>query len=315
MNLPDLAKAVIEASQSRISKGQPQALNRVSSAGDPCERSLVFARTRWEDRPPTEPGLKLIFDGGNMIEDFAIDQLRQAGLHPEKQNSYFTWRELELTGHIDVFVRPNGKGESYPVEIKSMASWIWDSVSSMEDMLGSSKPWILKYPAQLLLYMLMSKKQYGAFFLVNKQNFRPKCIWVDLYDWMDYSEELCAKLERVNAHIKEGTLPEQINDAEACQYCDWLHICLPEIRNTPLEFSDDPRLVADLDRFMELKPYKSEYEKLDKKLKPRLEGVEKAVIGDYLITGKWHAGKAAQPEGQPYWMKKIVSLAEAEATE
>ena len=50
---------------------------------------------------------------------------------------------------------------------------------------------------------------------------------------------------------------------------------------------DDQQLAAMLDRLDELKPYVDEYKQIDNELKKILEGKEKLLVGNWMITGKW----------------------------
>lgn len=312
-NLPDFGAIIMERAAARI-KVYPHASNRASEVGHECERFLVLSRTSWQEKKPINPTLQRIFDLGNLIEYGVLKDLADAGITFIEQQRSFQDKGLQLTGHIDGKVMV--ENATFPAEVKGLAHNTWQTFPDFavwtpesqgwRDMINHNRPWIRKYPGQLTMYMYLDNKEYGVFLLFSKQTFEPKCIWIEL-DY-EYAESLVQKLERVNAHIEADTLPEQINDAEMCIDCDFFHICLPEIRRTALDFSDDPELEQMIARWQELAPMKSEYEAIDKKLKKRLEGCEKAVIGDYLITGKLVERKGYAVEPSSYWQKKIARL-------
>ncbi len=307
--LPDLGKAIMEQAEKRI-KISPQNNNRASQAGAECERSLVLSRTRPLDRKPHDPTLQRIFDLGNLIEYGALRDLGEAGITVVNQQRFFDDKRLQTTGHIDGDVmveRPDGKHIGYPLEIKGLVHHTWLALNEFSDFLTHRSPWIRKYPAQLTLYMYLEGKEWGCFLLFSKQTFEPKCIWIPL-DY-DYAESLLQKLERVNKHVADGTLPEQIDDAEMCAACDFFNVCLPEIKRDAITIDDDPELAEMIERWYALKPSKSEYDKLDKLLKKTIAEHEKALVGDFLITGKWVDRKGYVVEDSRYWKSKIVPLA------
>jgi hypothetical protein len=62
---------------------------------------------------------------------------------------------------------------------------------------------------------------------------------------------------------------------------------MTEDKFTPAEMQRDAELAAALDRFHELKPLSKEYDELGKFIGQVVNGKEKLMIGDYIITGKW----------------------------
>jgi CRISPR/Cas system-associated exonuclease Cas4 (RecB family) len=310
----DIAKKVIEYKHSKI-KEYPRHVNRASDAGHPCERYLVLCRTNWQDKTLISVETQFIFDGGNMIEELAIKELRDAGVEVIEQQRAFEWKEIELTGHIDGKVLIPDEG-IFPLEIKGLAGYGGlepdeKGYFHIQQFLKSSKSWVRKYAAQMTLYLMMDEnEEEGIFYIKNKPTFYPISGRLRL-DY-DYAEQLVKKLERVNAHVKAGTLPDQIDDVEECQHCDFYHICLPEIRRDALEITTDPELQKQIDEWMALKPTVSEFKKLDDILKKKLTGTEKAIVGDYLITGKEIPRKGYTVEDTTYWQRKIVPLVQVQ---
>lgn len=303
-NFPDIITPVFEAKKRRI-KSYPQRVNRASECGHPCERYLVLSRTNWQDRVLHGPELQFIFEGGNMIEEMAIRELQEAGFQVIEQQRAFEWPALELTGHLDAKIIY--EHNAYPIEIKGLNHQDFEKLNSIQDFHNSTKSWIKKYPAQLMMYLLNTGHELGAFYLKDKLTFRPKVVWVEL-DY-DYTEQIVQKLERVNQHIKDGTRPDPIDDPELCQDCSFQHICLPDIKQQAIEIQgDDSELVPKLNRRAELEAAYREYQALDKEIKKAIEGKEKAIIGDYLITGKWVNRAGYTVEASRYWLPKIGRL-------
>jgi hypothetical protein len=112
----------------------------------------------------------------------------------------------------------------------------------------------------------------------------------------------------VGKHVAEGTLPPTINDASVCQYCGFLHVCLPEIKQKELEFIDDPDFETKLLRRDEIASLKKEYDLLDKEIKSYCKGRDRLMVGDFLITGQMIQRKGYVVADTEYWKTKIARL-------
>jgi CRISPR/Cas system-associated exonuclease Cas4 (RecB family) len=305
---PDLITPVYDAKK-RKAKNYPQHVNRASEAGHPCMKYLVLCRTKWELKQLHGAELEFIFEGGRMIEELAVTDLKEAGFTVVEQNRPFSWREFELSGHVDgkVMEGSSTSGASniaYPIEIKGLNMFDFDRLNSIEDFLQSKKSWLKKYPAQLALYMLMDNIEYGCFYIKRVPGFRPKQIWMHL-DYT-FAEDILQKLERVNKHVKEGTLPEGVNDPNLCNYCSFFHVCAPDMIGTEIEVISEIEIEEAIDETVELENQIKSYRRAEKKWKKALEGKEKVKIGEYIITGRWIKRKGyTVPDGE-YWQSKIL---------
>jgi len=306
----EIVEQIREAKRTKI-KNYPCHVVRASEIGHPCERYLVYSITNWQDKSPYDPGLQFVFEGGNAVEDMAINDFIEAGFkvyRPEPDKAIAESRPA-ITGHIDIRV-DFGTGRVYTGEIKGLNKYDFDSLNCLEDFYNSKKVWIRKYPGQLMTYLYIKGEERGFFYLKSIPGFQPKLIWVDL-DY-SYMESLLQKTERIEQHIKDKTLPEQITDYSVCERCNFLHLCLPEIKRQPMEIIDDGELEAMLNRWSELKPLSQEYSQLDKDLKQSFKGSEKLMIGNYIIQGKLIERKAYIPkpiEASSYWKYEINKLA------
>lgn len=281
--------------------------NRASEIGHPCEKYLVLMRTRWEEKTLHDVNLQFIFNEGNLHEDSVIRTLQNAGIQIIEQQRAFEWKKYRITGHVDGKIIIDNK--AIPLEIKSMSPYMFDSINSVKDLLDGKYAYLKKYPAQLTLYMLMDDKDEALFLFKNKVNGQLKEIPMTL-DY-EYGERLLKKVERINAHVENNTLPEPIDwDEYTCGGCGFNHICLPEVRRTAIDFTDNKELENKLKRRDELKISVSEYDKLDKDIKDCLKEKEKVVVGDYLILGKWIEKNMSAKEAyvQKYWQTKINNL-------
>lgn len=302
----EIVGRIIEGKRKKI-KTYPCHVSRASEIGHPCERYLVYSITNWQDRLPHDPGLEFVFEGGRLVEELAIKDFEEAGFkvyRPEPDRA-IAESKPRITGHIDIRV-DFGDGKVYTGEIKGLNRYDWQSINSVDDLLNSKKVWLRKYPAQLMTYLYIKGEERGFFYLKSIPGFQPKFIWVDLN--LDYMEEILQKVERIERHIREETLPEGINDMDICEQCSFRHICLPEIQAEALEITDNPEFEEKLNRWYELKETVKEYQELDREIKKAAEGKERLMIGDFLITGKLIERKGYEVKPSSYWQTKILRM-------
>jgi len=305
----DVAAQVLDNKAKKI-KVWPVHQNRASEAGHPCERYLYYQRTAWEQRVPHAARLQFIFDGGNYIEHMALDELREAGFRVVEMQRPFRWKEFQLTGHIDARLQIDGA--LVPLEIKGYNHRDWVKLNDISDFLNSKQPWHKTAVSQLLLYMMMAEEEWGLFYLKSKATFEPKSIWVNLYEHLEYTEAILQKLTRVNEAVARGEPPAPIEyDDKICSDCGYFHLCKPDVRVAAgAELINDEELLHALERREALKPLAQEYKEVDDYVKKAVKGIEKAVIGNYLITGKLVSGeRKPSPGGHfEYWRTDIKPL-------
>jgi len=288
-------------------KQYPQHVCRASEIGHDCERYLVFSITRWEDKKPHGAETEFMFEGGRVVEDLAIKDFEDAGFkvyRPEPDKAIMN-SIPRITGHVDIRVGFNG-GKVYTGEIKGLNMYDWNSLNCLQDFFDSKKVWIRKYPAQLMTYIHIKKEEKGFFYLKSIPQFQPKLIWIDLDH--DYMESILKKTERIEKYVAEGTLPPPINNPGVCQYCGFLHVCLPEIKQKELEFIDDPDFETKLLRRDEIASLKKEYDLLDKEIKSYCKGRDRLMVGDFLITGSEISRKGYIVADTTYWKVSIARL-------
>lgn len=283
----DIKKAVDEYLQSQIYIA-PHPLNRASEAGHPCIRFLVLSRTKNELRKQTDLELQRIFSEGNLQEDSGFWILKAAGIKIEQQQRAFEWKEFELSGRVDGFVLDGSN--RWPLEYKSISPNGFIEVSdswNFHGLLGSKKHWIRKYPAQLLLYMMMANKEQGVMVFKDKTRVAIHQINFELTEVaLTYIETILKKLEEVNAHVRAGTCPgaQWIDECSDCPF--FKTACLPDVDFGPgLEIINDSGLEEKLKRWEETAECSAEHEKLDREIKEQVKG-RNLVVGDYLIESK-----------------------------
>lgn len=289
-----IGDAVLADAQTRI-ESFPQNANWASSIGDPCLRYLVYCRTRQDEKKRHGPDLQLVFDEGKSHERLVIAQVKGLGydlITQDQQALRVRWPEYDITGRIDGMLALDG--ERLPVEIKSMSGWTYDALVKATDpvaeMLTGSR-YMRRYPAQLLLYLLMSRHGKGAergvWIWKNKQTGAIADRVVRLYDYLDYAESLLVKAGAINEHIKAGTEPDRIGDWEMCGRCDFSDTCYPD-----KTAEDRLALIEGLEPILdeiqtvsgEMKPTEKRIEALKRERDRRIAHVTE---GQIVVAGAW----------------------------
>lgn len=305
---PDLEKMLYDSAANRR-KVYPCHTNRASAIGDPCIRSLVYSRLRWEDQELYSVESQMIFDEGNNQEPIVVRDMMKIGIDVLEQQRDFNDETTQITGHIDGVLKFPGNDYLFPAEIKSCSPHIFDSLQgfgkfdymeAMETLGADGKPWLLKYPAQLHLYMYFKGKEWGLAIFKNKSTGQHKVFIVRLD--MDLVDEIFKKAIKINEIVKkykdqpedkrsddffESIIPEKIKDRTICSKCNFKTVCLPDIDfGAPIKIEDDPLFEEKLDRYFEIEKDGKEYAKLNKVLTEQCRGRENSIVGKYHVTGK-----------------------------
>ena len=286
LEIPDIPGILDEETAKRI-KSWPHPQNRASEAGHPCVRFLVLSRTKSNLKALHDVGLQRIFDEGNLHEDALIRAIQDANLRVVEQQRAYEWAKFQLAGRIDGKLAVNGT--MVPLEIKSCSPNAFASLreTSPEDMVKSKYPWIRKYPAQILLYLLMEGVELGLMLFKNKATgeILQKVFRLD-GPALEYAESVLKKLEAVNNHVRGGTVPNPIfiDDCKGCPFAKTS--CYPDQDYGPgVDIMNDPELELKLARRAELESSAKEFSALDAEIKEGFRG-RTAVVGEWMIESK-----------------------------
>ena len=297
MNANDINKALRESLEKQI-KVYPCNNLRASNLGHPCERYLYLLLRHWDEQKPHDVGLQSIFNLGNSIEEYTIENIKRAGFEviTPTVRSWKIEKPL-ITGREDIRIKDEN-GELLPVEIKGISPFEFDKLNTVEDFIKSKRPYIRGYPAQLQTYMLYFGKEKGFFALTNKLTGETKFIEMP-FDY-EYAESLLQKAERIYKALADETPPDACDDISVCEDCGLAHIC-GECRRVPADIDLDEELDALKERKNELAAAKKEYEKIVKESKARIGERDKVITGQYLITRSSFVKKAfTVPESVQY---------------
>lgn len=280
---------------------------RASNIGHPCERYLYLQLTNWEDIKPHDAGLQSIFNLGNTLEDFTIENIKRAGFEvitPTYRSFRVEVKGGYISGREDIRIKDEN-GYLLPVEIKGLSPFVYDKLNCVDDFLNHPASHVRGYPAQLLIYMLHFGKDKGFFALTNKLSGETKFIDVDL-DY-DLAESYLSKAERIYEAVEKKELPPACDDIRVCERCNLAHICGNQKRQeTDIEI--DGELDSLINRKNELADAKREYEQVDKQIKAIVGNREKILTGEYLIERSTYIRKAFTVEEKEQSRIKIRRL-------
>lgn len=299
MNAVEINKALKESLEKQITVYPVRNL-RASSIGHPCNRYLYLQIKHWEEMKPHDAGLQSIFNLGNSIEDFTIQNIKRAGFEvitPTQRSWQLSVKGGIITGREDIRIKDEN-GNLLPVEIKGISPFEFDKLNCVDDFLNSKKTYIQGYPAQLFVYMLHFGKDKGFFALTNKLTGETKFIEVP-FDY-DLGEKYLSKAERIYKALADDEVPPACDDIAYCENCPLAHIC-GESRRVPTDIDLDDELDELIAKKEKLAPSKKEYEEIDKQIKDKVGEREKLITGHYLIERKSFTKKAfTVPESVQY---------------
>jgi hypothetical protein len=211
---------------------------------------------------------KLMRADVNVVDNEYIQRLEQ----PARR--YWTLNP-PLTGEIDDVLSVGG--EPFIADYKSCSSAMFRSLrhtSRVSELLSSPFFWIRDYYYSLHGYYVLLGIPNLLVIFKDKESGAYKLIWDDVDE--NTVSFLLARLEKLESYDEA---PEPIW-CNACDDCPLVKQCFPGNRQMEsLEKIDDPEIIADVERHEELKPMKSEYDKLHRKLNAILKGQGKVRVG------------------------------------
>lgn len=306
MLTPDLFDAALKESFEKEIKVYPARSNWPSTAGHPCDRYLVWRRTRWQEQAVHDAGLQSIFDEGREHQQKIIDRLTKMGFEVTETDRPFEFEGY--SGKIDGKIK-SFKGERYdkpiPIEIKTCSPWVFARLKTEQDIITAKEHYIRGYQHQMTLYLLMNDAEEGAYIFKNKLTGWLKFIPAKI-DWA-LADSLVKRSKAIDAMTANKLDPPAITyDDGICGRCGFLSLCYP-----PRDFGEGAELIVDQDfldalsRHQELKPIKSEFEALDDMIGKRVKGHALILAGDYVIEGKESPRKGFTTADTVMWRKTI----------
>jgi len=269
--------------------------------GHKCPRHLAHCSLNRKQRPEPSPALLKKFKYYKILETVCIYQLqhddgwaiikpidvvigREITREEQERVTYIKDGEEVLSGYVDLFATPP---ELIPKELKRggiyeiKTSHPFRSAKTIDELLDDETGFTHGQIAQYAAYAYMTGR-YGGLIYFTRDSSDTTIIEADLADDMpNYSERfvefthgLMESVDKAWSCLKQGVMPDYINDASVCLKCWCYHagLCLPpmEFEGVKMDFIDTIEEDMILRR-NELKPLAAEYDKLDKMIKNQIK--------------------------------------------
>lgn len=284
-----------------------------------CDRYMVHSILDWEQRPLHDEGLQAIFDAGNKEEANVKARMAEDGWDVIHQQMPFEVKtrkgEVICRGKIDGKVMYGRT--AIPWEIKSMDGNIFRGIKCIEDF--QHKVHLRKYLRQMQLYLFGNNAEAGLFTLSDFRHEKHIPVVLDYGD----CEHILGRLERNWEFVKAKKYPDRIEyDSAVCGRCPFQHICLPDIKNAGAHQITNDEVLADLNRWTELKPLAAEFKRLDEEIKEYFRNKADVLVNlTYRVLGRATKGQARickdlippdlvekYTKREPGWKTEIVKL-------
>jgi hypothetical protein len=292
----DVAKGIESAwgaFLSRSARSQEPHAYAYASAYRTCERRMVYEMAVPQKLPPWPAEVLARFRRGDDRERDLLSDLQRIGRDADPpftligQQERFKLRDhkgrVAISGKVDARIEINGMRP--PLEVKAWSPMMVDRIETFADLFEN--PWTRSGAHQLLSYLYGAGEPFG--FLLLDRSGIPKLLPVELDQHLDHMEDFLAKAERAIDHLERATFPDFLEgDASECKRCPWYGTeCNPPLAAKGAIILTDPELQKDLARRDELEAAAKEFDKLDRKVKGLLRGVEDGIAGPFVITGRW----------------------------
>jgi len=273
----------------------PTTANTPSNLGHPCDRRLVFARTRSENAQKHSVNLELIYFLGKESETTVRKLMEMDGFttlaHQQSLRDY----TFNISAKIDFKITHPQMGRK-PIlcEVKSMSPNQYPHFSKQEDFLNSNIFYYKGYYTQVqaYLYLISLERQefqdYCYVILFNKSTARRHSI-IFRRDDKHIEEHVFKKCERINNYVRDNIVPEATYCEGVCEECPFSHICdVGQVSGGNVEYINNDELLGALKEWDRLKKSCEQYE-ADHKQFEEVDDYIKETIKEYKkITGKDH---------------------------
>lgn len=258
-----------------------------------CVRSMALDLTNPEDQAPFTDDALARMKKGEEREASIVAWLHQIGPRSSPPFKVIEGQrrfeikdrdgQILIVGKVDCRLDFGGGRKPF-VEVKS-----GESVRNVDSFEAFDRsPWTRHMPDQLLSYLFAENEPVGIFVLDRPG--LPAFVTVRLDDHLERVERVLGNVRRaVDVKAIDAPLPPFITDAAECRRCHhFKKSCTPPIDYGPgVTMVTDPVLIEAAATRDRTRAAADEYEAADKRLKEALRGVEAAIVGDYMATGKW----------------------------
>lgn len=280
----ELADAIerkhVEYLRSQIRIASPTAVH-ASAIGERCERRLYLSQIEPEHAAAHDETLESIFHEGRLHERAVITLLNELGMRVLAEQQTKRSHAYAISGTPEGLIMWNGV--RILAEVKSVASWNWDTFTDAASLREHRSSIVQKWFAQVQVYLLMMDLEAGVLIAKNKQTGMLKAIPIPL----DYevAEKLLDKAARVKVAVEAKEPPPIPDDLAPCATCPFRgRACFP-----PIGTEDGAAILVDDDLieaariYHETKPIVRQHETAKKRLVDAAAKRAMVLVGDDTI--------------------------------
>lgn len=299
--------------------------NPIASDLSDCRRYMVLRQVAWELRPaPGLEGLQVI-EQGRHAEPIMIRQMQDEGWEIVQQQASFELtveregrRVMICRGKIDGRIVVPGTRELLPFDTKDTSDYTLESYDTEHDLYKNE--WSRKWLRQAIAYLLGFNLERFLFVLGHRGT--RKLVFVHLWEHAELAEKIMSDCEwtvqtfekmqangTATVEKADGELGPYHPDYSLCRTC-WLRnlACFPPEPARSKIASVQPTLEPIVERYLELKPLASEYEKVRKDIKQKTEGAPVTVAGHYIVDGQVESRSYKAQPAKPAWRSEYWSF-------
>lgn len=214
MNIQTLIDEGLNQKREEKGKVYEQTSWHPSSLGS-CLCGVYLQRIGEEPVEDFDARILRVFEMGNLIEEFVLDQIEAAGHELDRQTRVKD-QELDISGKVDGVFKETG----YPIEIKSCNSrkFTW-----MRKQKGPDH----HHKMQLWIYLYLLQRDKGTLVYVSKDDLR-----IGQYDVYlntpDLKKEVLKELDILKRAWEQKLPPEPRTEGWQAKYCRFHKKCLTQ---------------------------------------------------------------------------------------
>lgn len=179
-----------------------------------CPRKIFYS---FMNKKPST-GASGTFKIGDLLHEFIQDVMGKSSKisykKVEAERTIMIWTpEFNISGKIDVYgIKEDGSRDVY--ELKSRSPVYWDKFTKPYD----------THIAQLQMYLLAERVDYGHLIYMNKNNLDLKIFKVDRDEKL--INDILLKFKKVQESIDKGVPPKDKGSSWECRYCPYTEECM-----------------------------------------------------------------------------------------
>jgi len=216
--------------EGQISNNISRGSNYASDLGWECDTYQALCRLKGHLKPKKTISQEKLFRIGRELELPNIRLLQDARIKAKPANDKkYEWKKFNIVGYLDATIKIGLLKRYIPLEHKACSPHVFENIKRYKrfgiPLMQAKQLWLRKYPAQLMIYMLLIGEEYGMWFFFNS-SYGEYFFWLLALDYQ-YAEACLQRAERANENAAKNHIPKP-EEKELCNKCDFAHTyCFP----------------------------------------------------------------------------------------